>query len=482
MRSSIITLIIILAWPALLLAQETTEPAAETAPATEVADPTPAVEAEAPAADAAGEAADLQPAPEAGLSPEDESDQVGVQSKSMWTSYTNYVDTLIAEASKLDIYGNTGQLPKGILSIKYKWNTRQTRSRFYGDGRKGKVIQPMDFGDLWIDLNGTGGGNGHTFMASYGVSDPLDVYIEMGFQTAEVEMKPRFLNRTADVPGSAGWLIESRFGEGIDGFCNALMEMGRPCPKFHYKSKGWEMGDMHAGFSWNFHKTEEFSVSTTPRIWFPTGRIADPNESLFFALGCQVDAGIGAWGLGQTMNIDYRPSWLSKYVVFFEEFTWQYNFPSERPYPTNFRKPTEVGLQLRTLMGPDMETYFPDLSELSGTYTFHQQWSIDGAIGVAFDLKVASVAIQYGFGIVTDPIIHTDSEEFRTMIRAMELVSYSDAQSIGIGVMTPVLLALYVPVYLSFDVEFAQAGRNALIFHDNYTVGGQAFIPINPDF
>ena len=68
------------------------------------------------------------------------------------------------------------------------------------------------------------------------------------------------------------------------------------------------------------------------------------------------------------------------------------------------------------------------------------------------------------------------------MARAMELVTYSDQQILGIGIQTPVLLALYIPVFLSFETEFAQAGRNSLLFHDNYTIGVQLFLPINPDF
>jgi hypothetical protein len=111
--------------------------------------------------------------------------------------YLGYMFGELEKIGELDIYGVSGQLPKGYLGFKYQWTTIKAGARFGENGTKGPVATPIEFtnsnGDkvVSIDLGLSGKGHGHNFMVSYGISNPVDFYVELPFTFMDVKLQPK---------------------------------------------------------------------------------------------------------------------------------------------------------------------------------------------------------------------------------------------------------------------------------------------------
>ncbi|MBM4388736.1 MAG: hypothetical protein FJ088_13425, partial [Deltaproteobacteria bacterium] len=400
--------------------------------------------------------------------------------------YFEFMDRELEKIIAMDLYGSSAMLPKGYFSIKYQFTHLNASKRFDGQGNKVPAIPPIEFSDgakkfLSVDLGLTGEGGSHLVQLSYGITDPLDWYIEIPFQYMTVKMDPK-LNAVDDDGNYIDPVLlaplfkvkDPKSFTAADFLCLLPKTIGRPTPNTYYDAD-WVLGDIHTGFSWNYLRTKRFSAALTPRIYFPTGRIANPDSSLFYFTGPQLDVGTGSWGISATQTYDFRVinpfNWLD--VIYTMEFTTNYHFSHKRKYPKNFETPNPEAMKLLDPTG----SYFPDLSHLEekGTFTYTPGFSADVTAKLDISFGIAGISAGYGYAFAQEPLINGDPS-FITMVKGLQLLGQMSIHSIEIGGLVS-LLPLYVPANLSFSWTKVIAGTNALIYEDYIKFTIQGYIP-----
>ncbi|MEZ4267855.1 MAG: hypothetical protein R3F39_15890 [Myxococcota bacterium] len=393
--------------------------------------------------------------------------------------YLGYMFGELEKIGELDIYGVSGQLPKGYLGFKYQWTTIKAGARFGENGTKGPVATPIEFtnsnGDkvVSIDLGLSGKGHGHNFMVSYGISNPVDFYIELPFTFMDVKLQPNIapVNANGDTfdPTFAKIAGYNPQTYGANDFLfDTLPRLGRATPPTRYVGK-WLLGDVNMGFSWNYQRNRYFSNSMTARVFLPTGKIQNPNNSLLFGTGPGLDTSIGGWAAGWTHGFDVRLLNKGLFgIVLSNEMTFSYGFKQKRPYPTNFMTPDP------SLAALDPAS-FPDLSNLEGTFSYTPGFSVDASVQLQFQIASLGVGAAYGISYSQTPWLDGD-RDFLSMAKSLELIGQSSQQILQLG--ATLSLLPFVPASIGFSWQKAVKGNNAIVFDDYFQITVQAFAPL----
>jgi hypothetical protein len=431
--------------------------------------------------------------------------------RSIWARYKSFFNHMVKQAEDLDLYGLTAQLPQGAFSFKTDWNMRRATGRYDKQGEKTPLVQPISFGDekdpmLLLDLGASGAGGGVTMQFSYGVTDPLDFYLELPFQYMDVQVRPKLrrlsLLTAAMINGMLpagypqidpnwfqnGATKEAYLNQASAWFIDYLQRLGRPSlgetkgypadlgPGTSYNSDGLVLADINCGFSWNFFRSSRWSGAFTGRVFFPTGNLPDPNNAFTLGTGAELPRGTGSFGLGFTQGYDVRifryKYWLD--IVLSGEFTASYYFESRRQYPS-FPKPTEDGIGLLDLLDPD-RLYFPDMSDLTGkSFGYTPGLGINGLATLSVSSLIFSVGVAVGYLYFQEPEYDADPR-FVSMVRNLELELAGSGQALRVSA-SVLLVPLYIPGQLSYQYEHSLGGRNMLIFDRNHWVTFKIFIP-----
>jgi len=410
--------------------------------------------------------------------------------KNIFLRWKEFIDSELDRIGELDPYGVTSQLPAGYLAAKWDWGMLKAKRRYNDKRDLGPVMQPLEFSNgntklLSVDLGLSGEGGGHTFQFSYGLTGRLDYYIEFPFQYQTVSFNP--VARTIDDQGNtidaslAGMLgiSDTKLFTGRDFLTQLIPMTGRPIPALKYKGK-WALGDINTGFSWNPYRSPRMSIGLTGRVFFPSGHVADPNNSLTYGTGPELDIGRGGWAVGFTQGYDVR---LFKYkywidIIASSEFTASYSFPQQRRYPTNFTKPDP-----RIAALDPAGTLFPDCSHLGKNgnpthFTYRPGFGVDWNAQLNVSIALLSLGFGYGVSYSQMPEIEGD-RNFITMIKGLELLgqqaTHAIETSVGIS-----LLPLYIPLQIAFKYRKAVDGYNAIVMDDFYQLTLKTYIPIWP--
>ena len=413
---------------------------------------------------------------------EDGWDPLRVQPDDSW--YVRLLKTEIARIGDMDLYGNSAQLPRGYLSIKYDWTSATAGSRYGANGERGPVINPVKAevdGITLInaDLGLTGKGGGHGFMVSYGIIDPVDWFLEVPFTYLKLSLNPVLQevddegNRVAPgVYAKALGIEDTKAYNAADFIYDTWPKLGRAVVATEYEAE-WLLGDIRTGISWNYFRNGRVSFALVPKISFPTGKVQDPNNSILYATGPAIETGLGGWAMGASHVMDLRlfnvKPWLD--VILTTELGVNYGFKQERAYPTNFEPPLEVATQI------DPNT-FPDLSDLDGTFSYTPGFAVDWMAQLSVGAPLLSVGFAYGVQFSQTPWMEGD-QDFIRMAKSLELVAQSEHHAIQVGV-TTTLLPLYIPIGLGFAYRKTVAGRNVIVLDDYWQFTVTGLIPVEP--
>jgi len=427
----------------------------------------------------------------------------------LWKRYTDYFDPVLENVIEMDLWGiSTPQLPKGVLKLKYRTERQKVSQRYDDSGGKAPFAPSLSFPNVFhellpglfpssddiffVDLQGPKGGGsgyGHTIQMSYGITDALDFYVELPFQRAEVLFDVTYVpgdltteewDRITSILSFANFIsggppIDLRT---VDGFWNFIEALGRPRLVQHYKSNGWDLGDIHAGFSWNYYKAKHVAAATTGRVYFPTGWQPAPNNSIELFTGAGFPAGTAAWGLSTTQGFDIRLPKPLDWVVFNLEFTYEYRFRTRRASPT-FPKRSWLWDQVFEVLKaeePDLAMLFPDLSDMGNFWHITYGHSFDGEIGLVLNpLKIIPFGVKYGGGWTMKPKIESTSNEFIQYVENVEIVGMQASQMLAFGTGIS-LLPFYIPVNIMFEYRLPLWGYGSFVIKDNWALTTELFI------
>ncbi|MGI6681998.1 MAG: hypothetical protein ACOX51_02560 [Myxococcota bacterium] len=414
--------------------------------------------------------------------------------KNAWQKYTRFLDGQLEKLGHLDLYGVTAQLPKGYFSVKWDYTQLKAGRRYNSNHVLGPAVAPIPLSLLnpadegwFLDTGLTGSGGGHVFQASYGITNTFNWYFELPYQFMHTRFDPKVIDKDGNLWGGSE---EAARVQGRNKLRTLLPMVGRPVVGLKYDAD-WILADINTGFSWNPWRTERLSTALTARVFFPTGRVADPDNSLMYATGPELDTGVGGWILGFTNGWDLRifkyKFWID--IIASSEFTASYGFKQKRRYPTVIEPDDPNADSKRGFTKPKIpgSLEFPDLTKdnkefgttVKGTFDYTPGWSLSwtGQLNV----QIALLGLGFGYGILhsQEPEIQGDYR-FIMMARSLELLGQNTIQAIQLGA-TLSLLPLYVPVNFAFQWRKMVDGYNAIVFDDYWNIIVKVFIPIFPD-
>jgi len=417
----------------------------------------------------------------------------GTEGMGWWDSYSAYVDRRVREVEKnaTQYWGtHTVTIPNRIFSAKFIWNGKRVDSRYQRDGSLGPIIAPIVFDDpfgvplfntLWgqdfarVDLDVHGKGAGWLFTFFYGLTDPVDLYVTLPFQSAEVWLDVRF------TPGTSQLLTELNQAipaipalTTLEDFYRLIEKLGRPRPNTHYKSKGWELADIHFGFLYNWLRNDIVSLLVKPRVVLPTARVASANNALIYALGPEIDAGRRAFGLGLANRVDVRAPKPFHWINWGMSVDYTYSFRTSRDSP-RFHKPDPVYQQVLDAIGFKSE-YFPDLSGLEEDYYVTYGHSLELVTTLMFQTDYFGVGAGYGFVWGQKPYVDTSSPAFLDLLEVLNAYPENELHSVSALANVP-LFNFGIPLVFSFEARFPVAGVSSLYYEQDLKADVQLFIP-----
>lgn len=410
--------------------------------------------------------------------------------KNAWQKWTRFIDSELGRVGDMDLYGVTAQLPKGYFSIKWDYSQLKAGRRYNSKHELGPAIAPISLSALGIgegklDLGLSGHGGGHVFQASYGITDALDWYFELPYQFMHVRLSPKLLNEDGSLFGGSSAAAEVA---GRNTLRTLLPTVGRPVPGLSYDAD-WVLADINTGFSWNPWRTERLSTALTARVFLPTGRVANPDNSLLYATGPELDTGLGGWAVGFTNGWDLRIYKYSYWVdiILSSEFTASYGFKQNRHYPTVIDDPNDTttrGFRKPAVASPPE---FPDLTKsnaefgttVGGNFEYTPGWSVDWLTQLNFHFAMLGIGVGYGASHAQEPEIDGDYR-FIQMAKSLELLGQQSYQAIQVGGSIS-LFPLYIPVNISVNWRKMIDGYNAIVFDDYWNVVVKTYIPLFPD-
>ncbi len=402
--------------------------------------------------------------------------------KGAWKRWTSFIDGELERIGKDDRYGVTAQLPKGYASIKWDYTQLKAGRRYDDKHEIGPVMKPISLPGGALDVGLKGHGGGHVFQASYGILGNFDWYFEVPYQYMHLSFNPKFLDPdgkpvTGNNPDGSPDPDFAR-KEGLRKLYYYLPKLGRPVPQLKYDAD-WVLADINTGFSWNPWRTERLSTSLTCRVFLPTGRVANPNSSLFLATGPELDTGIGGWVAGFTHGLDLRVYKYSYWIdiILSSEFTASYGFKQHRRYPTNFTTEPDPKV-LKAFNDPAVYNQFPDLRHLKDLGGFDYTPGFGLSWTGQLQVQVALLGFNFGYGVIhsQEPEMQGDYY-FIQMAKSLQLMGQNTIQAIQVGASLS-LLPIYVPVNIGFSYRKMVDGYQAIVFDDYWNVIVKAFIPI----
>lgn len=399
-----------------------------------------------------------------------------------WKRWTKFIDKELDEVGKADLYGVTSQLPKGYASVKWDYTQLKAGRRYNDKHEIGPVMAPISLGATKLDTGLRGNGGGHVFQASYGITGNFDWYFELPYQFMHLSFNPRLLGSdgkpvTGNNPDGTP---DSDFArkEGLRALHKFLPLLGRPVPQLKYDAD-WVLGDINTGFSWNPWRTKRMSTALTCRVFFPTGRVANPNSSLTLGTGPELDTGIGGWAIGFTEGFDLRiykySYWID--IVASSEFGLSYGFQQRRKYPTNFVTQPDRKTLL-SFQDPSVFNQFPDLRHLKDLGAFKYTPGFGLSWTAQLSVQVALLGFKFAYGVMhsQEPEIEGDYY-FIQMAKGLQLLGQQTTHAIQLGASIS-LLPVYIPVDVAFSWRKVIDGYNAIVFDDYWNIVVKTYIPI----
>lgn len=408
---------------------------------------------------------------------------------SLWQRYRHYYDEQLSAVLAKPLWGNTTQLPKGLIKIKYDFVAASATRFFNGQGKSVPLMPPIVFADfpsagdrLVIKPKVQGHGGEHKFFVSYGITDLLNAFLQMPFTSADTSLKLRLTNNGQPLGDLERAVLESY-----------IQANGRPLPgnKFHGTM---DLGDMRGGVSWNAFRNDVVSFALIPAITFPTGKVADPNNSLTFILGPEIDRGMHAWAANLTATFDVRPL---QWLIFSFETNASYRFPYERKSPKwlpiknckRLQDQAQRDQYCSTSSAPydplydlQMSRVFPNMSKLAKTYRVLPGLSTGLTAALIFNIKGISLQGAWQFSHNEAPTIKVKGRTasgaaFESFTRSVELFAASEIHVLAVGLQLP-LFPFYIPLRLTPTARFVVAGKNVVRLDNQFGITVEFFLPL----
>jgi len=362
----------------------------------------------------------------------------------------------------LDPYGVTGQMPRGWAYVKWDWTMIKAKDRYDAHRHlQGAVLPPFDLGGTIYDLGVGGSGGGHTFQVSYGLTGMLDWYIEIPFTYMDVGFG--YNPKTEE-----GW-------ENAKGFLSDYYA-ARGSPAMQGFKGSWMMGDINTGVSWNIYRNQWYSVGLTPRVYFPTGHIPDPNRSFTYASGPELEIGIGGWAFGFTQGYDVRLKprtflpWMD--IIASSEFGFSYALPQRREYPDNYL--TQASILLPAFGGVMPETP-ADWDQGKTDFGYRPGIGLSWTGQLNFNIGPVGFGGAYGIKHTAMAEIYDAHPAFEAMAKALELTGTQTLHAVQLACSVNVGLLM-----VGFQWQKAVDGFNAIVFDDYYQLTIKGFFPVGP--
>lgn len=425
---------------------------------------------------------------------DEDADEDADEEPGIFESYADYWDWKFDQLLSKPLWGLSTQLPAGIFKFRYEYTNARADSYYDRDGEEVQLLPLIEFTDfpnrgdkLVIDPRVKGGGGEHNFQFAYGITDPWDLFLEMPFTTVHTTMDLR-----AYMNGQPASDLEFAMLRGF------ITSNGRPMPNTEYDTTA-SLGDMRFGSSWNYYRSDWFSTSVTPSVFFPTGNRADANNDLTFLLGPEIDRGAGVWAINFTNSYDVRPV---EWLVFSFEIQATYQFGHDRQAPdwlpitdcARLEDP-QVRAQRGCSSGSrpydyayDLEqsTTFPNLDGLGDTFHVEPLLSTGFAAAVSFELSPIPIQFGYQFDRSEAPTIVANGEggsavAFEQLVDSLQLWEGKEVHAIALGTSIP-LFPIYIPISLQPKAKWIVAGKNTMKLKDQFGIAAELYLPMDDIF
>lgn len=418
-----------------------------------------------------------------------------------WKDYKGLLETRYEEFETLGKWGNTAFPPAGMLAMKYQYAWVRANKRFDENGETVNAVPPLDILGSELDFGLSGTGSGYKFQFFYGITNNIACALEIPFQRLE----PSFNIKFTPLAGIEGKLIGNllrRYYKGMedvpqwqrpsmadpdpDVALEALWltfeALGRPRPNLNVGSVSEKIGDMSLAVAWNYHRTENTSYATGFKVGFPTGDVAAADNSLTYALGPEIDLGLGSYSIEVGHIFDIRPPKPYRWFIISVEAYAAYYFKAKRDAPSTFTEPNPGLKQVLDILEPimdldDVTSYFPDLSGLSGKIDYRPggqlKWVLQFVPTFAwwFPLSFGVTGIYFESSVAEGNV-----PGFQELVDALGLVGRAHRYELW-GKASIGLFALGIPATVSMGFNHYLAGENVLILEDNYDFTCQIYIP-----
>jgi hypothetical protein len=411
--------------------------------------------------------------PEVGEAPPTAADEQDYSNETSIQHYARWIKSVQNKflSGEIDLWGSTATIPEGFLVVAFGWGTMRPGGRFDENRHLVDLLPVLSVPDPFnndgeffsFDFNADGEANGYFVGLSYGINDTLMITASTMMSTLNVKINPIF------APGS----VERLGVATLEEFYTMLELLGRPRPKHSYKTDGVDMGDTTLAASWNYYRNEWFSTGMVGSLLIPTSHTAEPNSSIIFGLGPDLDTGVGAWGLGLANNFDFRPPKPLKIITFSFGLESAYYLQSKRESP-DFIKPNQDVWDYMTAQGVELD-FLPDLSDMDDYYYYTPAPWVAASAGIG----AGPISITYRHGWGFEAAFDSNSPGFRKMLDEIGLVGTGDDGKIIVAISIP-LTPIYIPGLIQLRTEYQTDGRNAMVFRDIYQAGFGLFFPLNP--
>ncbi len=410
----------------------------------------------------------------------------------LWADYNALIDKRIAQAEGLDLWGNTFLPPAGMWGLQYKYNMLSSDSRYDAEGKKGPILAPIEILGGELDLNPRGSAVAHKLMFLCGLGKGWAFGLEMQAGTYDLEFDVKYDPPTGFDAQAAAFVINDvlpalgiippdrapteKFTESLEGLWQTIEILGHPRPVLE-QEKELRVGDLALAVGYNYYRSKHISLLGAVKFAFPTGHIADPDSSLIFALGPDIDVGVGSYGFEFGHLADFRLPEPLDWIILATEVYYSFYTKHKRKSPTVFTRPVQEVIDILDLVGTDIGPYFPDLSQMESEYEYLPGAKVRGVFQILptlFGILPLSFGIQANYTNGSE--ITTNTPEFVQYIDAIGLIADSWAVE-GWAKLTLGLFPLRIPATISAGYLMPIAGKNALILDDNWEFTFQFYSP-----
>jgi len=361
--------------------------------------------------------------------------------------------------------------PRGTLGLMFRYNHHRVDSRYDQDGEMQDVIETMHFLDplnpgsrlFKLEPDYHGRLQQMEFRSAFGITEDVGVYVTLPLQRAELWLDMTF------VPGTISNIgVRNR-----EDLYQMLELLGRPRPRKYYRSKTWEMGDIHGGVYWNFHQSESLSMTTLVRGTLPTGRLAEPSESLIYGLGPQIDVGQGSYGLGFSQRVNLYPLKQYRWIGLMLEASYDYLTEGKRRRPKWLTPDPDV---LREAQLLDMDLSYLPIERSEEDYYYVTPGSqAEAHAGLFFSFAYLSTGIGYHFSWQQEADLN-EADDLEEMFDTFDAYSASQRHQLGLLIAVPMRWA-YLPGVINLSYWHDIAGRSTLVQEDNLSAQLNLFLP-----